>query len=291
MAARRSWADLHDELFAKIARRLPCLANRVHAARACRSWRDVVLQDPSPPELPWLLLPYQSAAALQPGATRRASFFCVLCDRAHRVAVPHFTGGARFFGAYPGGWLFLAYGKSYNHGLINLRTHESIRLPDDAITFTCGGLASQHRMLILAATLSAPPVPLEGCVAAAIVTDVTPQYFSGKPHITFWRMGSRLASPSSRLDADDAEDVIYHNGAFYFVTRRGDLLVCTPEFQNEAPMEQLRVRSEYQIATTVGLMDAGARYLVECRGELLLVLRDQPHQEVTSSFRVFRMTP
>ncbi|PAN18072.1 hypothetical protein PAHAL_3G175900 [Panicum hallii] len=276
MAARRSWADLHDDLFAEIARRLPCLADRVHAAWACRSWRDVVLQDPSPPQLPWLLLPYQSAAALPHGATRRASFFCVLCDRAHRVAVPHFTGRARFFGAYPGGCLFLAYGQSYNHGLINLRTHESIHLPDyghhDGDAITRGGLASQHPMLILAATLSAPPY----------------FSFSGKPHITFWRMGSRLASCTSRLDAA-AEDVIYHNGAFHFVTRRGDLLVCTPEFQNEAPVEQLRVRSEYRI--TVGLMNAGARYLVECRGELLMVLRDQAHQEVTSSFRVFRMTP
>ncbi|RCV16466.1 hypothetical protein SETIT_3G140500v2 [Setaria italica] len=287
MAARRSWADIPADLVAEIARHVPCLEDRVRAARACRTWLRGVLTNPCPLQLPWLLLPYQNAAALPPYATRRASFFCVLCNRAHRLAVPHYTEGARFFGAYPGGWLFLAYGQSCGHGLINLRTHESLYLPDDIIRPVGDGLARQYPMFIRAATLSAPPATFEGCVAAAIITVLTPQCFFGPSHITVWRMGSHVASASCTFGLD-AEDVIHHNGAFHFLTRHGDLLICRPEFQDEAPLGRLQVREEFR--EMLGrVLNAGARYLVECRGELLMVLRVQPHQEATWSFRVFRM--
>ncbi|RCV16473.1 hypothetical protein SETIT_3G141100v2 [Setaria italica] len=285
MAARRSWADLPADLVAEIARRVPCLTDRVRAARACRTWLEGALKDPCPLKIPWLLLP---ADALPPDAIRRASFFCVLCNRAHRVAVPNDMGGARFFGAYPGGWLFLAYGQSCRHGLINLRTHESLYLPDNAVTFDESASNRNHPMLIRAATLSAPPAPLEGCVAAAIVTDLTPDYFFDPVHITLWRMGSRLGSTMFQFDA---EDVIYHNGAFHFLSQHGDLLICRPEFQDEAPLERLQVRREYHPMVGVGfVLNAGACYLVECRGELLMVMRVQPHQDVTSQFKVYRMT-
>ncbi|CAL4901743.1 unnamed protein product [Urochloa decumbens] len=284
MAPRRSWANLPADLVAEIARCLPCVADRVQAARACRTWLQGVLMGPYPLQLPWLLLPHQSAAALPPGATRTASFFCVLCNRTHRVAVPNHTGGARFFGAYPGGWLFLAYGQSCGHGLINLRTREGLDLPDEAIGW--GGLASRHPIFIRVAILSAQPAaPLEGCVAAAIVTDLTPRYFFGPPRITLWRMGSRLGSCLFQFEA---EDVIYHDGAFHFLSDEGDLLVCWPEFQDEAPLERLQVRQE--IRSMQGyVLNNGARYLVESRGELLMVLRVQPPEEVTSQFRVFRI--
>ncbi|CAL4901741.1 unnamed protein product [Urochloa decumbens] len=285
MAPRRSWANLPADLVAEIARCLPCVADRVRAARACRAWLQGVLMDPCPLQLPWLLLPYQSAAALPPGATRTASFFCFLCNRIHRVAVPDDTGDARFFGAYPGGWLFLAYGQSRRHGLVNLRTQESLDLPDEA--FTLGGSASQHPVFIRAAVLSAPPDPLEGCIAAAIVTDLTPEYLVGPMHITLWRMRSRLASCLFQFDA---EDVIYHDGAFHFLSHGGDLVICWPEFQDEAPLEGLHVRRKFQGMPGGYVLNAGAHYLVECRGELLMVVRVQTHQEVTSEFKVLRIT-
>ncbi|XP_004967111.1 uncharacterized protein LOC101775814 [Setaria italica] len=237
-------------------------------SRACRTWLRGVLTHPCPLQLPWLLLPYQNAAALPPYATRRASFFCVLCNHAHRVAVPHYTEGARFFGAYPGGWLFLAYGQSCGHGLINLRTHESLYLPDDIIIGAGDGLAWQHPMFIRTATLL-PRRPRS--------RDASPPPSS-----------RYLASASCTFELD-AEDVTYHNGAFHFLTRLGNLLLCTPEFQNESPLGRLQVRGEFR--EMLGrVLNAGARYLVECRGELLKFLRVQPHQEVTWSFRVFRMT-
>ncbi|CAL5096312.1 unnamed protein product [Urochloa decumbens] len=277
MAPRRSWENLPADLVAKIARCLTCVADRVQAARTCRIWLEGVLMDPCPPQLPWLLRPYQTAAALPPGATRTMSFFYVLCNRTHRVAVPNHTGGARFFGAYPRGWLFLTYGQSCGHGLINLRTREGLDLPDEAIGW--GGLASRHPIFIRVATLSAPPAaPLEGCVAAAIVTDLTPRHFFGPTRITLWRMGSRLGSCLFQFEA---EDVIYHDGAFHFLSDEGDLLVCWPEFQDEAPLERLQVRQE--IRSMQGyVLNNGARYLVESRGELLMVLRVQPPEEVTS---------
>ncbi|CAL4909607.1 unnamed protein product [Urochloa decumbens] len=286
-ARRRSWADLPADLVAEIARRLPCVADRVQAARTCRTWLEGVLMDPCPPQPPWLLRPYQTAAALPPGATRTASFFCVLCDRIHRVAVPDHTGGARFFGAYPGGWLFLAYGQSCGHGLINLSTREGLNLPDYFI-FTLDGLEwLLHPMRIRASTLSAPPASPEGCVAAGIVTILIAPCFFSLLHITLWRMGSTVASCTNPFDA---EDVIYHDGAFHFVNLLGNLLLCRPEFQDEAPLEQLQVRQEGRVMMGEVPYAVGACYLVECRGELLMVWRIQRRQGVTSSFRLFRMT-
>ncbi|OEL38567.1 hypothetical protein BAE44_0000417, partial [Dichanthelium oligosanthes] len=148
------------------------------------------------------------------------------------------------------------------------------------------GIGVASSQLIRAAALSAPLVPLEGCVAAAIVTTLDPKCFPGPSHIAFWRMGSQVASCAARMDA---EDVIYHDGAFHFVFRQGDLLMCTP---NEATVEQLQVGMDFRmfLGSRLAVLRAGARYLVECRGELLMVLRIQPHHKVTSEIRVSRMT-
>ncbi|KAF8726739.1 hypothetical protein HU200_019209 [Digitaria exilis] len=95
-------------------------------------------------------------------------------------------------------------------------------------------------------------------------------------------MGSRLI-PMGFTKWLDIEDVIYHNVAFHFITHEGNMLLYKIEFQNEALVETT--------ASVVRCLDDGgcvlnidARYLVECRSELLMVLRVQPHQEAMSSF-------
>ncbi|KAL6620720.1 hypothetical protein ACP70R_035859 [Stipagrostis hirtigluma subsp. patula] len=278
------WEDLPADLVANIASRLPCLADRHLMSRMYPAWRAAALLRPLPPaQLPWLLIPYRSAAILPPhSAHRRASVFCALCDDTHRVRVPRVTGGARFFGSYQGGWVFLAHGQSCVHAIVNLRTGERVFLPDELVWEARPRLP----MVIRVAALSAPPVPVEGCVAAAIVTIFDPSFLAGPPHITFWRMGSQVASCTRQFDA---EDVLHHDGAFHVLSTLGNLLVCTPVLQQplQMHMEFRRFAPLFQYRD----QDIGARYLVECGGELLMAMRlSHRHQGLTSGFRVFRMT-
>lgn len=289
------WAELPSDIVAEIARRLACLADRVHMSTMCRGWRAgwraASRLPPRTPQLPWLLLPYRRTRILPPHIARRASFFCVLCSDTHRVRVMPDTGGARYFGSYDGGWLFLAHGQANGHALINLHSDRRILLPDVRV-WDWQAVPSPKPMVILAATLSSPPVPFDRCVGAAIIvtTDLPP--------IMFWRMGHQMEvelSPTALAIAFtslEPEDVIYYNGAFHFLTQGENVLVFTPEFGEELVSLEIRgarlcfLAPEHQYDQYVD-----ARYLVESRGELLMVVRCTPHPGLpTSLFRVFQMT-
>ncbi|OEL38563.1 hypothetical protein BAE44_0000419 [Dichanthelium oligosanthes] len=154
MAAHESWDNVPLDLVVEIARHVRCPFDRLSMSKECRAWCEAVLQRRRP-HLPWLLLPYNCVALLPFGAPRRARFFCASCDANHVVRVPGDTDGARFFGAYQGGWVFIAYGQDRGHALVNLNGgHESIRLP--ASIPWIAPPSQQQSVYMLAATLSAP---------------------------------------------------------------------------------------------------------------------------------------
>lgn len=69
--------------------------------------------------------------------------------------------GPRHFGSYDDTWLFLAYGQTRRHRLLNICTRESHELPNVLTDNTDGEI---HSIVVLAATLSFPPHHSE-CVA------------------------------------------------------------------------------------------------------------------------------
>ncbi|KAG8068284.1 hypothetical protein GUJ93_ZPchr0005g15560 [Zizania palustris] len=273
-----------DRVLCIIHRLLPCLDDRRHMGQVCRSWRAAVAPQQHPPQrpLPWILVP----------SARGPTFSCALrgCPT-HDFHVPKDALTARYFGSYDGGCLFLAFGQTDGHALLNLRTNQLFDLPDVVGVQMLGHRNSVH-IVMLAVTLSSPPEH-EDCVAAA-VSSVWPL----DPRIhAFWRMERDVAVMATNgFTGPILEDVIHHNGAFYFLTREEDLHVFPVsefyEYDDDKlkipPMDIRRFRNgqRYYRKNVV------ARYLVESGGHLLMVVRfanvrDWP--PTTRAFRVLEM--
>ncbi|KAJ1263298.1 hypothetical protein BS78_09G172800 [Paspalum vaginatum] len=274
MAAPRSWADLFTDMVMEIVVRLPCPIDRAHMDLVCQEWRSgfALAQDPSdpkpPPRLPSLLL--------SPGD-----------------ATGHVSAGARHFGSFDGDWVFLAYGQTHGHRLLNAFTGESHALPD---LFRNGEEDLIHPMAILTATLSHPPDEME-CVAGAGVTYHPDDAAPRRRHIAFCRPWSLVAYCDAVPDAPvgpgfEPEDFVYHDDSFHFLTRGEHILACTPIL--DADWAMLANLSELFRFSNEGRGYDGfvrARYLVASRGELLMVVRLAPKPGApTSSFKVFRMS-
>ncbi|KAF0925371.1 hypothetical protein E2562_016628 [Oryza meyeriana var. granulata] len=296
--------DFMAEALRLIHKRLMCLVDRRSMAQVCHTWRVAVKPQQPPPEespLPYILLPGDGGP----------SFSCALRGCAtHRFHhVPHCARDARYFGAYPGGWLFVAHGQTNGNAILSLHADhryflnylpglpEIVHLDDRSDV--------DMDMVMFAATLSSPPED-KNCIGAAILS-----YF---PNVTnpsiyaFWHMrrGSSLAAVANGDDATYAgstsglQDVIHHKGAFHFLTGEENLLVFpVSEFveylDGELDIAPISIRRfpHCGYGGRYSENDVVVRYLVESRGHLLMVARIAPGPlplpSPTSAFRVFEM--
>ncbi|KAG8040108.1 hypothetical protein GUJ93_ZPchr0650g16441 [Zizania palustris] len=235
--------DLPADLLKLICHLLPCPVDRRHMGQVCRFWRrSVTPEHPPPPPLPSIVLTRAGGP----------SFSCVFrgCIT-HRFKFPNDARVARYLSSYDGGG-FSHYRRlrSRLQTLINVLTGQRFMLPfllRLQYSLYCGW---HLPMVILAATLSSPPVQGHS-VIAAIVSSFDDTELIGERKVAFWRLGDM-----NQWITDGNMDH-FHVEMIYF---------------------QLEDH-EYDEHVT-------ARYLVESRGELLMVVRlGQP----TSSFRVFQM--
>ncbi|KAL6660552.1 hypothetical protein ACP70R_001587 [Stipagrostis hirtigluma subsp. patula] len=289
----RSWADLPEDALSEVISRVQCVADRARAALACRPWREGLARAREPPrQLPWLLLPsadgsFRASCVLSGGAVHR-----------HRLRVD--PPGARCFGSHDGAWLFRVFLQGGNHQLVNVRTGEARALPSAFRPFDEPlDQRAQEDMLILVATLSAPPGDAR-CIAAGIVAHSPPRAVVvhdiltvPKDRVVLWRLGAQFALdfwPGPILNELDEVDVIYHQGAFHALTQGEHIVVYTPLPHPNGDLEVEPSsrgflpdgRSYHQVVL--------ARYLVVSRDELLMVVRFKltPRAVTTSGFRVFR---
>ncbi|KAF0927042.1 hypothetical protein E2562_029263 [Oryza meyeriana var. granulata] len=125
-----------------------------------------------------LICPLIAAAWARPAATG-TSPGCVTHRFKFRVEDAR---AARYFGAFEGGWVFLTIGR-HGHTLLNLLTDSSFRLPK--LFFEGNGL--HIPLVILAATLSSPPVDGHSVIGAIISSR---RRFDGtERQLAFWRLG------------------------------------------------------------------------------------------------------
>ncbi|CAM0953467.1 unnamed protein product [Alopecurus aequalis] len=288
--APRSWADLPVEWLLDIFRRVPCRADRRSVRNVCAGWREaLMLSQPPPAPLPWLLITSGPVPTIS----------CVLSKEAeHQVDANHAAPLARYFGSYDGAWVLGALNQTSDHVALHLRTGDIIDLPD--VRRRLAGNMATVDVVILAATLSsAPDVP--GCVAAGFMADRSQH--SSERYISFWRIGDAEAVGYFELFSDsternhmipyklNVEDLIFHQGRFYFLTRQGEFRVCTTNFLQEgtveANFESIYLRNVWSYGPDDKVL---SRYLVESRGVLLMVLRCAPYdEEETTGFMVFKM--
>ncbi|XP_062179512.1 uncharacterized protein LOC133884180 [Phragmites australis] len=272
----------------EIVRRVPCEEDRVHMAVVCRSWHAALAKlDPPPPPLPCLLLPSDDL-------TRT---YCILsgCRSHHQY---HDQVGVRYFGSYDGGYIFVALDQTRRHRLVDLSTGGIHILPDVVCPRYHPSVQHVHNMVILAATLSSPPDDPDS-VAAGIVTYQRDGDGPRHRRYAFWRMGAGVAfdtMPPHNPDPTDpnsaVEDVVYRNEAFHFLTHGEDIDVCAPAFAENVNMGAVVATTTRRFLPRDGGNDVfvRARYLVQSRGELLMVVRFTPHPQFpTSEFKVFRM--
>ncbi|RLN04519.1 F-box/kelch-repeat protein [Panicum miliaceum] len=122
------WKDLPEELVAVIAKRLPCDVDRNSLFAACRLWSLAASQPRVGVQAPWLMLPRRTGHVGK--ISRRPEFFCVIGKDHHNIRIPKEAEHCRLFGSCAGGWIFAACGQFMSQCLLNIRTHESVKLPD-----------------------------------------------------------------------------------------------------------------------------------------------------------------
>uniref|UniRef100_A0A0E0M4F8 KIB1-4 beta-propeller domain-containing protein n=1 Tax=Oryza punctata TaxID=4537 RepID=A0A0E0M4F8_ORYPU len=264
-----------EDLVGLICSRLPCLFDQIGVQQLSRCWRAAVAR--LPPPLPLILLPDGGPLS------------CVaagLCS--HNLRIPEYARGARYFGAYAGGWVFLAIGHSSDHVLFNLRTHQIIRVPDQ-LRISCHHLSRSREAVIIAATLSSSPTD-PNCIGAAISQGRS----IGKFVCTFWLLRvSKLALGINVSHSHGLEDLIYYDGAFHFLTSKEDLLIFRlSEFSDDGLISSASAQQVIRSFSASGDgRDYGShrvlRYLVESRGNLLMVTRILSAPKI--EFKLFEM--
>uniref|UniRef100_M8C645 KIB1-4 beta-propeller domain-containing protein n=1 Tax=Aegilops tauschii TaxID=37682 RepID=M8C645_AEGTA len=188
----------------------------------------------------------------------------------HNLRIGHDVGGARFFGSYDGGWIFLALGKTNRHMLLNLHINQHFLLPDSiSMGFVGWYVQNPISMVILSATLSSSPTTNTECFGAAIVDLSFLPHTNPRTQLAIWRMDGanhhhpvamgfigNCLDPWSRF-----EDVIHHKGAFHFLTDTEPVIAYKIlNFQEEEVTTQLQCDSHHSLPCGVP-------------GELLMVVR------------------
>ncbi|CAO2208494.1 unnamed protein product [Urochloa humidicola] len=223
---------------------------------------------PLPPQLPWLIFPN----------TEAPTFYSPITRRRHRLFnLPLDVRRARICGSGDGGWLVLALESCRGYALYNLGSGRRIPLPP---TFTTPA-DKEFPLVVRAAAISAAPPAGPGpdhhpYMVAAIVLVAT------RSTAAFWSEGSEDWFSTEALLQARPQDVIFHGGAFFFVTSREEVVSFRPAYgwnnnvslgRVDYDMEQ---RGDYD--DDVGFLEGMGlgvmrRYLVESRGRLLMAVR------------------
>jgi hypothetical protein len=200
-------------------------------------------------------------------------------------------------------WAFLALSSKEGHLLLNVRTGERIPLPDIEFGKVTNRPIADHDehgviqpprrwwvrgprrpVMMLAATLSCAPGVDGECVAGAILNVHGPQGVNYWRYVCFWRLGSEMAIQADEVSSEvgwSAQDIAYFDGRFFVLTKGEHLRIYTV-LDGPDPIRKVDIHTHCDLYHT-GLVDREdeaqrrAGYLVESRGELLMVVKEWSH--------------
>lgn len=262
-------SSIPTEILVLIFTYLQCFADLTSVAGVCKGWRNAVRlrlvpseEQPRYPQLPWLLQ--------RPGDGPASTASSFLSGTSRRISLPEDVRRARLFcGSHDGGWIAIAADFEGPYAFVNLllQSSDSIPLPRE---FRSPGTRSET-LDIRMVTLSDKPTA-ENCIAAALT-------MGGYPSIVFCRPHVDCHWVPPLMDTEPLEDILYHRGevyqGFYAISRMDSLYVFLPRDVNDSMTLVMRqVLISFQPAVSIEMTGRFiTRYLVECRGKLVLVVR------------------
>ncbi|XP_048567954.1 uncharacterized protein LOC125548388 [Triticum urartu] len=290
--ASNVWEDAPDNILLRVAAYLPFRLDRLRMSLVSPHWRRALcgrgqgrppqlpLLPPLPPVLPWLVFPN----------TEEPSLFCAIDRMSYPLGLPRDVRNARFCGSCDGGWLVLALDtRPTQYALYNLYFGQRIPLPG-GLTIPDG--AGNVPLVLRAATFTSSPTSPgpNGYMIGAIVL------VCSKWCAAFWREGLPNWITS---ESDDVwmrrppQDVKFAGGAFFFVTADEKIVMYVPTFAGDENQYVMR-RFDCDMLQRDGYADdlqgnaKIARYLVDSRGVLHMVLRYIYNNQGTTRLRVFK---
>lgn len=216
-----SFDGLPEQLQISVVSRLPCAVPRNCFESSSRSCLRLSRLLPLPSQLPWLLTPSaeESSCTHHVQNSSIEYVFCVQCSHNHRVLLRNVLPGSRYIGCPWPEWISISRRQLYDHFLVNARTGQTYLLPD-LVLLHVGERPS--RIILRASTLSQEPILGSGCLVANICTIILSTTQTGTGMVCFSSLGSGISNSGI---FGDFEDVIFFSGAFYTVSRTGQMFL------------------------------------------------------------------
>lgn len=307
MSISVDWSDLPPELLELIAKKLKIHKDYVRFRAVCLAWRTAAPKIPKhlPCQLPWLMLPRRATDSdrdSDPNSDLR-SFISLQDDKTHLISLPRDSDSHRRCGSSHG-WLVVLE-ETPSVSVVNPLTRSRHRLPDlssfpnvtrfepneagreytlrtsDGDVYTCSSTEMRDSFIKKVVFSSSPSNEDVDYYAVAILNQTG--------DIAYCRRGDRAWKFIEEANSF-CEDVIFHKGYCYAVSKYGTIAVC--DINGSSP-----VVSFIETPRQVG---GDMQYLVPWKDELLLVTRymevefnmDQNKLDIlykTTEFRVYKL--
>uniref|UniRef100_A0A8I6X619 KIB1-4 beta-propeller domain-containing protein n=1 Tax=Hordeum vulgare subsp. vulgare TaxID=112509 RepID=A0A8I6X619_HORVV len=288
------WEDAPDNILLRVAAFLPFRLDRLRMCSVNPHWRRALcgwgqgrppqlpLLPPLAPLLPWLVFPN----------TEEPSLFCAMDRISYPLRLPRDVRNARFCGSCEGGWFLLALDmRPTQYALYNLYFGHRIPVPG-GLTIPDDTGAGNRPLVLRAATFTSSPTAAgpNGYMIGAIAL------VCAKWCAAFWREGlpNWITSESDDLwMSRPPQDVKFVGGAFFFITADENIVTYCPTLAGDENQFVMR-RFDCDMLQRDGYADdlqgnaSIARYLVDSRGVLHMVLRYIYNNQGTTRFRVFK---
>ncbi|GMH10706.1 hypothetical protein Nepgr_012547 [Nepenthes gracilis] len=256
------WSTLPDDLLKLIAGWLHSIEDYIHFAAVCRSWHLVAVQKDtsSHPKLPWLMLTEGHSSHIR-------ELYSPVSNRVYKLWLPE-CQGRRCWGT-PFGWL-VTVGTDFRLHLLNPLSRRQILLPPlqkcrNLSQLICGPREFRDVFLNKAVISSSPSS--SDCVVMAVYLDYR--------KMAFLKLGDEAWTPLE-CSPRPIEDIMLFNGNFFAIDCSQNMLVFDSTGSHTRTIE-------FTSPPSIDELDYEAKYLIELKGEICMVVRCLYETRVTDT--------